>query len=118
MSIINSPTIFVPNKYLSGFICTRTGAGTYDISAGSCMDSTDTESIESEATVSVDITVSGAGGLDTGVEASNTWYYLHVIYNPTTDVVAGLISASSGAPTLPSGFDVFRRVGVVRNDAS
>lgn len=32
----------------------------------------------------VDITVAGAGGLDTGSEASSTYYYLLVIYNGAT----------------------------------
>jgi hypothetical protein len=45
---------------------------------------------------------SGANGLDTGSLAANTWYYVYVIYNGTT--VSCLMSASSTAPTLPSGY--------------
>lgn len=68
--------------------------------------------------VTAAITSSGANGLDTGAEASNTWYYTYVIYNPTTTTVASLISASSTSPTLPSGYTYFARVGAIRNDAS
>ena len=49
--------------------------------------------------LTVDITVSGVNGLDTGSEAASTWYYIWVIYNGTT--VAGLLSTSATAPTMP-----------------
>lgn len=70
----------------------------------------------------VDLTInlgnSGANGRDTGSEAANTWYAVYVIYNPTTDTVAGLLSTSGTSPTLPSGYTFARRVGWVRNDGS
>ncbi len=50
--------------------------------------------------LTVDITASGANGLDTGSEANSTWYYEWVIFNPTTEVTAGLLSTSS---TFPGG---------------
>jgi len=68
--------------------------------------------------VTANITVSGAGGLDSGSEAANTWYNVFVIYNSTTQAVNALLSTSATAPTLPSGYDYWRRVGAVRNDAS
>lgn len=52
--------------------------------------------------------------LDTGTISSNTWYSVWVIYNPTTTTVAGLISLSATAPTLPSGYTYKARVGWVR----
>jgi len=54
---------------------------------------------------------SGANGLDTGSVANSTWYYFHVIYNPTTTTVAGLMSLSAATPTLPSGYTLFALVG-------
>ncbi len=36
--------------------------------------------------LTADITVSGAGGLDTGAEEVSTWYEIYVIRNPTTGV--------------------------------
>lgn len=68
--------------------------------------------------VTADITASGANGLDTGSEAGDTWYYLYVIYNPSTATVASLLSASATSPTLPSGYTYFALVGAVRNDGS
>lgn len=71
--------------------------------------------LASVVNVTVDITVAGANGLDTGVEANSTWYYLWVVYNPTTATVAGLISASATAPTLPAGYTFRALVGNVYN---
>lgn len=66
--------------------------------------------------VTANIATSGANGLDTGAEASGTWYYLWLIYNGTA--VASLLSASSSAPTLPGGYTYRALVGAVRNDGS
>lgn len=55
----------------------------------------------------------GANGLDTGSLATN-WYSVWIIYNPTTTTVAGLLSLSATAPTLPSGYTFQARVGWVR----
>lgn len=60
----------------------------------------------------------GANGLDTGVLAASTWYSKWVIYNPTTQAVAGLLSLSATAPTMPAGFTHRARVGWIRTDAS
>jgi hypothetical protein len=64
-----------------------------------------------------DITASGAGGLDTGAEASSTWYAIWLIYNPTTATVKAMLSTSFTAPTMPSGYTKKRRVGAIRNGA-
>lgn len=47
---------------------------------------------------------SGANGLDTGALAASTWYYLWAIFNPSTNTQAILMSLSSTAPTMPSGY--------------
>lgn len=72
--------------------------------------------LASAVTVTVDIAASGANGLDTGTEANSTWYYLWLIYNGTT--VASLISTSSTAPTMPSGYTYRAMLGAVYNDSS
>ncbi|MHA3117239.1 phage tail protein [Acinetobacter sp. ANC 4635] len=60
----------------------------------------------------------GANGLDTGALAASMWYYVHVIYNPTTQTTAALFSLSATNPTLPSGYTYSARVGAVRTDGS
>lgn len=74
--------------------------------------------MEAPSDRTLDITTSGKNGLDTGAEAADTWYYVWMIWNPSTAEVAGLLSASATSPTLPSGFTKKRLVGAVRNDGS
>jgi hypothetical protein len=70
------------------------------------------------AAVSVVINTSatGANGLDTGSRANSTWYNIFLISNGST--TAGLASLSATAPTLPSGYIYFMRVGQMRTDSS
>jgi hypothetical protein len=68
--------------------------------------------------LTVDITASGVNGLDTGSEASDTWYSIWVIYNPTTNTISGLLSTSTNSPTLPAGYTKSRRIGWIRNNNS
>lgn len=69
--------------------------------------------------VSADITVSGVGGLDTGGEDSDKWYYIWVIANGAGTSVNALLtkegSASEFAPVMPFGYTKKRRVGSVKN---
>lgn len=67
--------------------------------------------------VSINTGSAGAGGLDTGTMASNTWYAVWLIYNQTTDTVAAMLSLSGTSPTLPSGYTFRHRVGWVRTQS-
>lgn len=66
----------------------------------------------------VDSGAAGANGLDGGSLAANTWYYIYAIYKPVGTVAATLLSASATAPTLPSGYTAFARIGAAQTDAS
>ena len=70
------------------------------------------------STKTADITISGAGGLDTGAEAVSTWYYVYVIYKSSDGTKEVLLSVSESSPTMPSGYDYKRIIGAVRNDGS
>lgn len=72
----------------------------------------------SSSSFTIDITQSGADGLDTGSESADTWYSIWTIYNPVSDSSAGLFSTSIDSPTLPSGYTKKRSVGWVRNGSS
>ena len=89
-----------------------------DADAITLIDASDFTYQANSANLTIDITASGANGLDTGSEANSTQYYLWVIYNITTDTAAGLLSLSSTAPTMPSGYTYKRRVGATFNDSS
>lgn len=70
----------------------------------------------------IDLTVNcagtGASGLDAGSLANSTWYAVYVIYNPTTQTVAGLVSSSGSSPTMPSGYTAKARLGWFRTNGS
>lgn len=72
----------------------------------------------SDVAVTVDMAVSGAGGLDTGSEANSTWYAVYLALNPVSGLVIGLLSTDFDAPTLPGGYTLYQRVGAVFNDGS
>ena len=57
-----------------------------------------------------------ANSLDTGAWAFSTWYYVFVINNGATSAL--LFSLSATAPTLPSGYTYFARVGAIRTQAA
>src|SRR5262252_5220015 len=71
-------------------------------------------------TRTADITAAGAGGLDTGVEAASTWYYIWIIGDalttPGTLIVSAMLSLGStfGTITLPTNYSYAALVGCVR----
>lgn len=68
----------------------------------------------------VDLTINaattGANALDAGSLAASTWYNVWIISNGLT--VAGLLSLSATAPTMPAGYVYKVRVGAVRTGGS
>jgi len=70
----------------------------------------------SAPSVTINAAVIGANGIDVGGLAVSTWYYVWLINNGTT--TAGLVSLSSTAPTLPTGYTYSLRIGSVKTDGS
>lgn len=61
---------------------------------------------------------SGNGGLDTGSIANSTWYHVFLIQRTDTGVVDVLISTSATAPTMPTNYTLFRRIGSMKTNGS
>jgi len=72
------------------------------------------------STLSAQLTVSGAGGLDTGAEAADTLYALRVITKAGGVQPALLYTVDGDAPTLPAGYvgQSLPLHGVVNDDSS
>lgn len=89
-----------------------------DIPSGEVGDIDGKGTIKVGGTLTLDITASGANGLDTGAEANSTWYYIYLIKDPTTGTVASLLSTSPTSPTMPGSYSEKRLIGAVYNDGS
>ena len=107
----------LPPGCVDGLNLTRLSNSQVQIGVGCCRSAADDSDIVNAAPITVDITVAGLNGLDTGAEANDEWYYVWIVLNPTTGVVGGLLSLSATAPTMPAGFTVKRRIGFVGNGA-
>jgi hypothetical protein len=99
------------------------GTNTWGIAAGAAVNSTATDALSLPSALSKNGGVAWGvgtanGSLDTGALAANTWYHAFVIKRLDTGVVDALISLSATAPTLPTGYTVFRRVGSMRTNGS
>lgn len=104
---------------IEGCRCSRQSITQVDIDVGVCRSGDRKLTMRVTALLTAAITSSGANGLDTGVEAGDTWYAIYVIMDSSgTNPIASLLSASFSNPTLPAGYDSFRRVGAVRNNSN
>jgi hypothetical protein len=119
-----SDHIAYPKGYLNGKSPTWASVASITIPTGlKARSSDDSANIEVTGSFNINLGISGTGGLDTGSESSNTWYYVYLIKRSSDGTVHGLFStvneAVSGAITLPSGYDLKRQLPLaVRNDAS
>lgn len=92
---------------------------TLTLAAGTCRDSTNKFDIALTAAATINAAVVGANGIDTGTFAASKCYAVFVIDDTSkANTPKGLISLSATAPTLPGGYDVFRRVGWAFSDGS
>lgn len=105
--------------FINGFevSVTATASTTLIVNQGDSQGDGKNMRIGSNSQFNVDLSTLGALGLDTGTIAADTWYYVFVIVDRDTGTVSALASASQ-TPTLPSGYDGWRRIGTVRSNGS
>lgn len=107
---------------MQGLKTAYASASTITVAAGACLSSDGTALLKNTATKTIDITTSGALGLDTGAEANSTWYYVYLI-GKTDGTVSALMSVTnesvSGTITQPTGYTLKRQLPIaIRNDGS
>lgn len=96
----------------------------FDVAAGSCRSSDDTEDITlvtgmTKSLASIWSAGSNLGARDTAAAIqSNTGYHVYVMKNPTTGEVDIAGSTSATNPALPSGYTKFRRIWSLLTDGS
>ena len=107
-----------PPGFIDGCELSFLTTATVQVATGTLRDGGDGSGITVGSNLTADITAAGKNGLDTGAEAGDTWYAVHVIADTSgANATASLLSLSAASPTLPSGYDITRRVGWVRNDS-
>jgi hypothetical protein len=108
--------------HLSGMALSTAGASSsFQVAEGECADSTFSDIMANASSLQKNtaawaVGVNG-GALDTG-SVSNTWYHVFVIKRPDTGVVDVLMSLSATAPTLPTNYTLFRRIGSLKVESS
>jgi hypothetical protein len=70
----------------------------------------------SYGTCTVDFSTNGAGGLDAGTIAANTWYYLYAI--GTGSATSCIAATGPVAPLMPTAFTYLVRLGAIRTDSA
>jgi hypothetical protein len=94
-----------------------------DIATGIAADSTNADTITLAAGLTKRLDAAWAvgtnqGGLDTG-SIANATYHVYLIKRPDTGVVDAIFSTSASAPTLPTSYTLYRRIGsIVRTGAA
>jgi hypothetical protein len=109
-------------SYLAGLTLSTAGSSTsFSVADGSAADSTNAVTMNLAATTKNTNSFaagSGNGSLDAGTIAINTWYHVHLIYRSDTGGTDILTSLSATAPTLPTNFTHFRRIGSFKINGS
>lgn len=107
-------------KYVNGLQLEYVDASTMTLKAGAARDATNTNDIVLESDLTLDTSLLGARGIDTGVVQSDAWYNVELVADSTGyNEPSAVLSLTSGANVaLPSGYDMKRRVGYVRTGKS
>ncbi len=114
-AVVALPTHFVDGARLRFVSIDEVSAGTTG-ELSRVRSESDNFNIEWFGLINADITVTGAGGRDTGPEPNNAFLAVYAIADSTgVNAVSALISLNFGTPLLPAGYDQFRRIASVRN---
>ena len=135
---IGTPVVNYPNLYINGIGISWVSATKLSVAVGSCRDSSNANDIlvglqlnvaetgtgeepaaAGSGPASLDITVNGAGGLDTGAVAASTVYAIYALGDSlNVNLGTAIISASQSAPLIPYGYDMYRLIGYATTDGS
>ena len=106
----------LPTNYVEGCFLTWRANTTLNVGGGYVRSSDDTFDILIDPVIVNFATVGVINGLDAGAMAANTWYAIYVVGDSSqVNPQGAMASASFAAPTLPAGYDKYRRVGAIRS---
>lgn len=112
--VVNQPFLYVNNLQVAWGSNT-----TLTVAAGQCRDSTNVFDMTLASSVTINTSVVGVNGIDTGtIGSSKTYYVLLISDSRQVNATAALVSLSATAPTMPTGYDTFRVIDVWLTDGS
>jgi hypothetical protein len=127
MTTPNNPIVNAGLLYVNGLGISKTAAKQITMQLGAARDSTNTNDIILGTTASVPVAAPivingatvGANGVDVAAIILNKFYAVYLIGDSTDhNASAGLLSLNATTPSLPSGYDMYRRVGWILTDGS
>lgn len=106
--------------FISGLLTEYVSSSQASIQTGWCIADDDSTVINVDSTLTADISTTGAGGRQAGLaEQASSWYEVFVIDDSSgTNSPAAYLVEESQTFSFPSGYDVKRSVGWVRNDGT
>lgn len=121
--------IALPTGYIDGMVMSNAADTDHDITIaiGACRNVQTSNSDDHNMRLAASITKridapwavgDAAGGLDGGSVGANTWYHDFIIHDPTNGITDAIFSSNSSAPTLPTNYTKYRRIGAVLTDSS
>jgi len=118
----SSLPVLIPGFLFGLTLSTAGSSATFGVAAGAAVNSLATGYMTLASaytkTTSAWALGSAAGALDTGAIANSTWYHVFLIQRVDTGVVDVLISLSATAPTMPTNYTLFRRIGSMLTNGS
>lgn len=119
MSQVNIPVVDLGNLYAQGMELAVASDTTLTMASGHARDSSNVNDIVLSASVTINAATNGINGLDTGVLVLSALYAIYAVGDSSGNNASGAcISANASQPLLPVGYDMYRRIGWVRTDAS
>jgi len=117
---VSTPIVNAPNLYVDDLQLAWASNTTLTVASGAARNSTNVNDIILDAGVTIDSAVSGyINGIDQGALAASTMYAVYAVGDSTQNNTAGaVISTSFTAPSIPVGYDMYRRIGAVLTDGS
>jgi hypothetical protein len=135
---ISTPITNARQYYINGLKLTWLTATTMTVSAGRCTNGTNVNDISvglplnvaatqtgtmpvaaGTGTVTINTAVTGAGGLDQGAMANDTFYAVYAIGDSYgNEPGSALISANLTAPLLPPQYDMSFRIGYIKSSGA
>jgi hypothetical protein len=119
VQIVNDPFL-----YMYGLVQEYVNTTTLAVGNGQCRDITNAFDIVSNTVLTVSTSFVGAGGLDTGIVAANTFYGVFIVFDPTNTIPPAIVLSTNynGSPILPSvngtTYGAYRLIGYWLTDGS